>query len=245
MAYSYHAAGDGHGKRVYRAGCQNFADHSSRASTGVRAIKCPGSVGHVYASNLGWLRLRPTYLPIFFADRRCGGLELLDGQWEGELDSRRGLPSNTVLADSYRIERVIGSGGFGITYLAEDVNLKITVALKEYYPQECGTRDQDMRIRAKSVQDKPTFEWGRSNSLQEARTLARFQHPSVVRVRRVFEANSTAYMVMDFERGQNFEVWLKVLARPPTQEELDRIAPPLLGALELMHAEISPSRHCS
>ena len=54
--------------------------------------------------------------------------------------------------------------------------------------------------------------------------------------RRVFEAYATAYMVMDFEQGQSFEAWLKSLGRPPTQEELDRIAAPLLDALEMMHA---------
>ena len=72
---------------------------------------------------------------------------------------------------------------------------------------------------------------------QEARTLARFRHPSVVHVTRVFEAFSTAYMVMVFEQGQSFEGWLKRLGRLPTQEELDRIAGPILDALEMMHGE--------
>ena len=76
---------------------------------------------------------------------------------------------------------------------------------------------------------------GRSNFLQEARNLARFEHPSIVRVTRVFEANSTAYMVMRFEQGQNLDEWLRGLGRPPTQEELDAITAPLLEALEMMH----------
>jgi serine/threonine protein kinase len=109
---------------------------------------------------------------------------------------------NTVLDGSYRIMRVVGSGGFGITYEAEDLNLGTTVALKEYYPDEFGDRDARMSVRAKSERHKQTFEWGRSNFLKEARTLARFEHPSIVRVTRVFEANSTAYMVMIFELGQ-------------------------------------------
>ena len=78
-----------------------------------------------------------------------------------------------------------------------------------------------MSVRPKSDRHKQTFDWGRSNFLQEARTLARFEHPSIVRVTRVFEANSTAYMVMRFEQGQSFEDWLSGLGRPPTQEELD------------------------
>src|SRR5439155_14758631 len=96
--------------------------------------------------------------------------------------------------------------------------------------------DARMSIRPKSERDKATFEWGRSSFLQEARMLARFSHPSIVRVSRVFEANSTAYMVMNFERGHGFDDWLEQLGRPPSQEELDQIAEPLLDALEAMHA---------
>lgn len=153
------------------------------------------------------------------------------------MESRSGLPKNIVLADSYRILRQIGGGGFGITYAAEDIRLTTTVAIKEYYPEAFGDRDAKMSVRPKSERHKSTFEWGRVSFLQEARTLARFQHPSVVRVSRIFEANSTAYMVMDFERGENFESWLKRLDGAPSQGELDRIVVPLLDALEIMHAE--------
>ena len=132
---------------------------------------------------------------------------------------------------------MIGSGGFGITYEAEDVKLGTKVAIKEYYPEEFGHRDASLSVRPKSEPHTRTFEWGRSSFLQEARTLARFRHPSVVQVTRVFEAFSTAYMVMVFEQGQSFEGWLKHLGRPPTQEELDRIAGPILDALEMMHGE--------
>jgi len=153
------------------------------------------------------------------------------------LDSRLGLPVNTVLDGSYRIARVVGSGGFGITYEAEDINLGTAVAIKEYYPFDFGDRDATMSVKPKSDRHKQTFDWGRSNFLQEARTLARFEHPSVVRVTRVFEANSTAYMVMRFEQGHSFEAWLNGLGRLPTQEELDSIVAPLLDALQMMHAE--------
>src|SRR5262245_37407302 len=156
---------------------------------------------------------------------------------EGALDSRLLLPANTMLDGTYRIARVVGSGGFGITYEAEDINLATLVAIKEYYPFDFGDRDATMSVRPKSDRHKSTFDWGRSNFLLDARTLARFEHPSIVRVSRVFEANSTAYMVMRFEKGKNFENWLRDLGRPPTQEELDRIAAPLLDALELMHGQ--------
>jgi TPR repeat protein len=152
------------------------------------------------------------------------------------LDTRSALPPGTVLDDAYRVVRVVGSGGFGITYEAEDFSLGTTVALKEYYPDEFGDRDARMSVRAKSERHKKTFEWGRANFLKEARTLARFEHPSIVRVIRVFEANSTAYMVMGFERGESLEAWLNGLGRPPTQAELDAITLPLLAALDMMHA---------
>jgi serine/threonine protein kinase len=153
------------------------------------------------------------------------------------LDSRLALPQNTVLDNSYRIERVIGSGGFGITYDAEDIKLRTKVALKEYYPADFGDRDATMSVRPKSELHRKTFEWGRSRFLEEAQTLARFRHSSIVRVTRVFEALSTAYMVMDLETGQSLEAWLRNLGRPPTQEELDRLLAPLLDALEIMHRQ--------
>jgi len=153
------------------------------------------------------------------------------------LDSRLGLPVNTVLDGSYRIERVVGSGGFGITYEAEDINLATKVAIKEYYPFDFGDRDATMSVKPKSDRHRQTFDWGRSNFLQEARTLARFEHPSIVRVTRVFEANSTAYMVMRFEQGYSFEAWLNSLGRLPTQEELDSIVSPMLDALQILHGE--------
>jgi hypothetical protein len=163
--------------------------------------------------------------------------ELLIDTGSIHMEGRTGLPKGTLLDGSYCIERVIGSGGFGITYEAEDIKLGTKVAIKEYYPGEFGRRDDSLSVQPTSEMQKATFEWGRTSFLQEARTLARFRHPSVVQVTRVFEAYSTAYMVMIFEQGQNFEVWLKRLGRAPTQDELDRIAGPLLDALEMMHAE--------
>jgi formylglycine-generating enzyme required for sulfatase activity/serine/threonine protein kinase len=152
------------------------------------------------------------------------------------LDNREGLPTGMLLDGSYRIMRMVGSGGFGITYEAEDISLGTVVAIKEYYPFDFGERSGTMSVRPKSDRHKRTFDWGRSNFLEEARILARFEHPSIVRVARVFEANSTAYMVMRFERGKSFEDWLKGLGRLPTQEELDRIVATLLDALQTLHA---------
>jgi len=152
------------------------------------------------------------------------------------VDTRPALPANTVLDGSYLITRVVGTGGFGITYEAEDIGLGIKVAIKEYFPSGFSERDASLSVHPRSGQDEQPFEWGRSNFLQEARTLASFEHPGIVRVSRVFEANSTAYMVMGFEQGQSFDAWLKELGRPPMQDELDCIVAPLLDVLETMHA---------
>jgi serine/threonine protein kinase len=153
------------------------------------------------------------------------------------VDNRVCLPKNLILDASYCIDRVIGSGGFGVTYVAEDLHLKTTVAIKEYYPADFGDRDAEMSVRPRSEQLRGTFEWGRDRFLSEAQTLARFRHPSIVRITRVFEAHGTAYMIMDYEDGQSFEAWLARLGRPPSQAELDRIAALLLDALELLHAQ--------
>jgi serine/threonine protein kinase len=131
---------------------------------------------------------------------------------------------------------VTGSGAFGITYVAEDITLATIVAIKEYYPSDFADRDATMSVHPRSERHEKTFAWGRASFLNEARTLARFRHPSIVRVTRIFEANSTAYMVMEFEQGQDFGAWLKGLGRLPTQAELDRIAASILDALEVMHA---------
>ncbi len=152
------------------------------------------------------------------------------------MDDRLALPADTALVGSYRIMRVVGSGGFGITYEAEDTGLGAVVAIKEYYPFDFGDRDAAMSVVPKSERHKQTFDWGRANFLREARTLARFDHPSIVRVTRVFEANSTAYMVMRFEHGLSLEAWLAARGRPPTQEQLDLLAAPLLDALQMIHA---------
>lgn len=153
------------------------------------------------------------------------------------MDTRADLPVNTVIDGTYCIKRKIGGGGFGITYEADDLGLGTTVALKEYYPADFGDRSGTMSVIPKSERYESVFEWGRSSFLDEAQMLARFRHPSIVRVTRVFQANDTAYMVMDYENGKDLETWLKDLGRRPTQTELDAICAPLLHALALMHAQ--------
>ncbi len=143
------------------------------------------------------------------------------------------LPAGTRLA-SYVIEDVLGIGGFGITYLAQDTGLKSRVALKEFFPNEHAVRDVQQQVREKSAAVKSHFDWGKSRFLMEAQILAQFKHPNIVRVMTLFEANNTAYMAMDFEKGENLE---QLLQRENTLSEaqLTMLLLPLLSGLELLH----------
>lgn len=98
-----------------------------------------------------------------------------------------------------------------------------------------AVRTDASEVRPVTSRQSEPFAWGLKSFLNEARTLAVFKHPSIVDVFRIFEANATAYMVMEFIRGESFEDWLRKLHRTPSQAELDSIVQPLLDALALMH----------
>ncbi len=149
--------------------------------------------------------------------------------------SRDVLPPGTMLDGKYRINHVIGAGGFGITYQARDLGLDLAVAVKEYYPAQFGMRDGTLTVRPASDRDRDLFDRLRESFLREARTLAQLRHPCIVRVLSVFEGHGTAYMIMEFESGKSLKAWLDELGRSPTQDELDRLTMPLLDALALMH----------
>jgi len=134
----------------------------------------------------------------------------------------------------YTIERVLGQGGFGITYLARDTNLDQLVAIKEYLPVEVATRRPDSTVRSRSDGQRERYRWGLDRFIQEARTLARFDHPNIVRVHSVFEFNGTAYMVMRFEEGDNLAALLERRGTLP-ERDLLRILLPVLDGLELVH----------
>ena len=134
----------------------------------------------------------------------------------------------------YVLERVLGQGGFGITYLAKDTNLDQRVAIKEYLPVEVATRLPDTTVRARTEELKDRYRWGLERFIQEARTLARFDHPNIVRVLSVFEFNNTAYMVMRFEEGATLSNLLDRRGTLP-EAELLRLLLPVLGGLELVH----------
>jgi serine/threonine protein kinase len=137
--------------------------------------------------------------------------------------------------DQYEIIGLLGRGGFGITYLVRDDALQKEFALKEFFPEDLVRRDGNSIRFAAKTNSETDYKWGLSKFYNEARLLAQFSHPNIVSVRRVFEANGTAYMLLDFIKGATLEKWLQGLDSPPTQEELDLICTPLLNALELVH----------
>jgi serine/threonine protein kinase len=137
----------------------------------------------------------------------------------------------------YRIERVLGHGGFGITYKAEDENLAAKVAIKEYLPEDFALRDEHSTVRAKTGNVGENFEWGLTRFLEEAQILARFRHPNIVQVLRLFRGNGTAYIVMPYEHGISLADYLKRLGRPLTEVEVYNLAAPLLSGLEAVHEQ--------
>jgi hypothetical protein len=134
----------------------------------------------------------------------------------------------------YRIDSVLGAGGFGLTYLATDANLNLKVALKEYLPPDFAERGEDSTVQPKPGEATESFQWGLQRFMDEARTLASFRHPNIVRVMRFFEANRTGYMVMEFVEGKPLSEWIYA-RRPLPQIALLALCGPLLDGLEVIH----------
>jgi hypothetical protein len=143
------------------------------------------------------------------------------------------LPVGFALHE-YTIEALLGAGGFGVTYLARDNNLHSQVAIKEYLPSHLAVRAAGQTVLPRSDADSPGFQLGLEGFLAEARTLAGFRHPNIVRVSRFFEANRTAYVVMDYEQGQPLRDWLPGHA-PVDEAVLKRMFLPLLDGLAVVH----------
>jgi len=135
----------------------------------------------------------------------------------------------------YEINEILGEGGFGITYLAKDINLNHDVAIKEYMPTDLAIRGEDGSVQPISSEKRSNYHWGLDRFLEEAKTIAQFQHPNIVRVRSVFEANNTAYMVMDYELGESLH---EILMRRKTlnEEDVNNIISPIIDGIKIVHA---------
>jgi len=135
----------------------------------------------------------------------------------------------------YGFREILGQGGFGITYIAYDRNLAHEVAIKEYMPVDLATRASDNSVAPISAAHEERYQWGLERFIEEARTLAQFEHPNIVRVRNVFKHNNTAYMVMDYELGESLQ---DILSRRKVlnESDIETVMFPIIDGLKLVHA---------
>lgn len=156
------------------------------------------------------------------------------------------LSLGTVL-HGYRLERILGQGAFGITYLAKDESLSSYVAIKEYYPREFAVRDSTKTVHSVgNAEDRETFSWGLKRFLEEARILAQLSHPNVIKVRHFFQGNGTAYLVMDYCDGAPLDAIIKQNG-PLSLFEAKALFDKLLSGIDhihknnILHRDIKPA----
>jgi outer membrane biosynthesis protein TonB len=135
----------------------------------------------------------------------------------------------------FEIVDLIGEGGFGIVYLARDCVLERKVALKEYLPAALASRGPGATVAPTSTRSVETFQIGLRSFMNEARMLAQFDHPALVKVYRFWEANGTAYMVMPYYQGITLKEALRSAGAPPDEARLKQLLAQLLDALEVLH----------
>ncbi len=135
----------------------------------------------------------------------------------------------------YEIKEILGQGGFGITYLALDQNLDHEVAIKEYMPSDIAVRSDSDMVEPITAKNEERYRWGLRKFIDEARTIGQFRHPNIVKVRNVFEANNTAYMVMDYELGETLQ---DILTRRKILSEADikTVLYPIIDGIKTIHA---------
>jgi serine/threonine protein kinase len=146
------------------------------------------------------------------------------------------LPAGTRFGE-FEVMRVLGVGGFGIVYLARDRSLERDVALKEYMPLSLAVRGPDARVAVPSSAFAETYATGLSSFINEARLLARFDHPSLMKVYRLWEDNATAYMVMPYVQGVTLREARRSMTHAPHEAWIRSAIDPILDALELLHRE--------
>jgi len=150
-------------------------------------------------------------------------------------DQRQALPAGTRFGE-LEILRTLGIGGFGIVYLARDHALERDVAIKEFMPAHLAWRSTDTHVSVRTAAQLKTFESGRRSFVNEARLLARFDHPSLLKVYRFWEDHGTAYMAMPYLQGQTLSAARKALGRAPDEAWIRQRFLPLLDALALRDA---------
>jgi serine/threonine protein kinase len=147
------------------------------------------------------------------------------------------LPKGYQLKD-YLIEKVLGEGGFGITYLATDINLKTKVVIKEFLPKEFSSRNSNNRsiVPFTTVGKNGTYEYLLEKFITEAQIIASIRYPNIVRVFNFFKANNTAYYVMDYIEGISLKKYLSK-KKEFTLDEILSISIPILEGLKVVHSK--------
>ncbi|MBQ0027072.1 MAG: serine/threonine protein kinase, partial [Lachnospiraceae bacterium] len=156
-----------------------------------------------------------------------------------EKNSFHCLQIGTVISDQYVVGRVIGEGGFGITYVGWDKDLDIKVAIKEFFMNGFATRDATVsgEISAGYSEEGDLFNVNREKFINEAKILASFKdEPGIVDIFRFFKANNTAYIVMEFVEGRTLKEYLKMKSRLSVDETLG-IVGPIMNSLAKVHAK--------
>ena len=151
-------------------------------------------------------------------------------------DHPNALASGTRLGE-FEVRGVLGIGGFGIVYLVFDHALEREVAVKEYMPASLVGRTETLRVSLRSQSDAESYALGLKSFVNEAKLLARFDHPSLLKVLRFWQANGTAYMAMPVLRGRTLKQIRQAMAGPPDEAWLRGVLMPLLGAMERLHGE--------
>ncbi len=150
-----------------------------------------------------------------------------------------------VRLDEFEIKSLLGVGGFGMVYLAFDHSLHREVAIKEYMPTALAERSQRDTVAMRSASDSEAFETGLRSFIAEARLLAQFDHPSLVKVFRFWEANNTAYMVMPLYRGMTLKEARSQMRQPPSEAWLRKVIWSILQALKVLHSANTMHRDVS
>lgn len=137
--------------------------------------------------------------------------------------------------NEFEIKEVIGGGGFGIVYRAWDHLLERTIAIKEYMPVSLASRGEDLAIALRGERYQRLFSAGLNSFIQEARLLARFNHPGLLHVLRFWEQNGTAYMGTLFYSGMTLKEWQQGSPESINEAWIRQLLPPLFGAINTLH----------
>ena len=146
------------------------------------------------------------------------------------------LPCGSVLAGRYVTGRVLGQGGFGITYVAQNYNTKELAAIKEYYPDSMAIREGSHSVTPYNMDRSSNYEYGKERFLEEAKTLSEFiGNPHIVRVISYFEENGTAYFVMEYVKGISLKKYLQGKGGKISWQEAMQLLKPVMDALSAVH----------